>query len=209
MHSHPAEATRPSLLLRIRDSANSQAWYEFVDLYGALIHDFCVRRGLQAADAAEVTQDVLLQVSQSITRFEYQPARGKFRSWLAALTRSKMIQWLRHHQRQRELLSSFESDEPAGQADGVWGDLWRARLTMAALRQVQQRMSVDTFAAFRSAWIEDQPVEIIARQHDKDAAWVYVAKSRGLRLLRDAVLDLSEELPEEFPTQGPDNGSGP
>ena len=34
---HPAPETRPSLLVRIRDSADGEAWRLFVDLYGPLV----------------------------------------------------------------------------------------------------------------------------------------------------------------------------
>ena len=35
--------TRPSLLLRIRDADNQQAWEQFVEIYTPLIYDFCPR----------------------------------------------------------------------------------------------------------------------------------------------------------------------
>src|SRR5262249_52941712 len=51
--------TRASLLVRIRDARDAAAWGEFVDLYAPLVHGFARRQGLQDADAADLTQDVL------------------------------------------------------------------------------------------------------------------------------------------------------
>jgi RNA polymerase sigma-70 factor (ECF subfamily) len=62
--------TRPSLLLRIRDSADTEAWRQFADLYARVVYGYCRRRGLQDADAADVTQEVLAQVARSIRSFE-------------------------------------------------------------------------------------------------------------------------------------------
>ena len=41
--------TRLSLLLRIRDAANAEAWTRFVQIYAPMIHRFGIRRGLQDA----------------------------------------------------------------------------------------------------------------------------------------------------------------
>lgn len=189
-----SDATRPSLVLRIRDHTDAEAWEEFVRLYGGLVHYYCIRRGLQDDDAAEITQDVLMQISQSIVRFEYQPARGRFRSWLAVLTRSKIGEYFRRKNRRHEVLTTFEEVEPLGGTDGIWSDAWKARLTEEALRQVQAKMADDTYAAFRAAWIDGQDPSIIASTHQKDLAWVYVAKSRGLKLLRTIIVELSDEM---------------
>ena len=45
--------TRPSLLIRVRDPADADAWRQFLDLYGPLVYRFARKRGLQDADAAE------------------------------------------------------------------------------------------------------------------------------------------------------------
>ena len=87
--------TRPSLLLRIRDSADAEAWRQFADLYARVIYGYWRRRGLQDADAADVTQEVLAQVARSIRTFEYRPERGRFRGWLRAVTQSKIERFRR------------------------------------------------------------------------------------------------------------------
>ena len=43
-------ATRPSLLLRVRDHHDSAAWERFVKAYTPIVFGFCRKRGLQAAD---------------------------------------------------------------------------------------------------------------------------------------------------------------
>ena len=45
--------TRPSLLVRIRDARDAEAWREFVRLYSPLVYRFARRKGLQDADAAD------------------------------------------------------------------------------------------------------------------------------------------------------------
>src|SRR6516165_9702289 len=87
--------TRASLLLRLRDPRDAAAWGEFVDLYAPLVYGYLRKQGLQDADAADLTQDVLTAVAGAIGRLEYDPARGAFRNWLFTVVRRKLANWRR------------------------------------------------------------------------------------------------------------------
>src|SRR5438552_19010705 len=82
--------TRPSLLVRIRDPGDREAWRQFVALYAPLIHGLCRRRGLQDADAADLTQEVLRTVALAAPALHYDPARGSFRGWLYTVASRKI-----------------------------------------------------------------------------------------------------------------------
>ena len=58
--------TRPSLLVRLRDSRDEQAWGEFVEIYRPLVYRLARRRGLQDADALELVQEVMIKVASAI-----------------------------------------------------------------------------------------------------------------------------------------------
>ncbi len=51
-------STRASLLLRLRDSQDHEAWVEFVSLYEPVTYRLLRRHGLQDADAREVMQEL-------------------------------------------------------------------------------------------------------------------------------------------------------
>src|SRR5688572_27253246 len=91
--------TRPSLLIRVRDSGDMDAWEQFVDLYGPLIHAFGRQRGLQDADASDLTQIVLQAVAVAMKRFEYDRQRGSFRGWLLQVTRNQLHMYRTRHRR--------------------------------------------------------------------------------------------------------------
>ena len=74
--------TRPSLLVRIRDMRDTQAWSQFVEIYTPLIYGFARKHGLQDADASDLTQDVLRVVAKTIRGLDYDQQRGSFRGWL-------------------------------------------------------------------------------------------------------------------------------
>src|SRR5437016_3625837 len=92
--------TRASLLIRLRDPEDRVAWQQFVELYGGLVYRFVRQRGLQDADAADLTQDVFLAVSQALGRWNYDPRQGTFRGWLYGITRNKLAQFLQRRRSQ-------------------------------------------------------------------------------------------------------------
>ena len=71
--------TRPSLLVGIRDARDGEAWSQFVALYAPLVYGHARKHGLQDADAADLTQDVLKAVAGAVHRLDYDPRRGSFR----------------------------------------------------------------------------------------------------------------------------------
>jgi hypothetical protein len=85
--------TRASLLVRLRDSRDEAAWSEFVDLYTPLVYGYARKQGLQDADAADLSQEVLRAVAGAVGRLEYDSRRGAFRNWLFTIVRRKLSNW--------------------------------------------------------------------------------------------------------------------
>src|SRR5262245_51292777 len=74
--------TRATLLTQLRQAPSDQAgWDEFVERYGRHIYRWCRQWKLQDADAEDVTQDILMKLTQKLRTFAYDPSRS-FRGWL-------------------------------------------------------------------------------------------------------------------------------
>ncbi len=186
--------TSESLVRRIRNLKDRCAWEQFAKTYGPLVYGYARRRGLQHADAAEVTQEVLCQVSQSIGSFDYQPQRGRFRGWLGAIARSKICQLQRRQRGVIQPKSQRALDVAAsGNADAVWDEHFNQHILQLALRRIRPRFSKQTWRAFELAWIHDHPADCVAQMLSCDTSFVYVAKSRVLRRLREEVCELVQD----------------
>src|SRR5688500_5685823 len=92
--------TRASLLLRLRDPRDHDAWVEFVSLYEPVIYRVLRRAGLQDADSLEVSQDLFLAVNRNIEHWQVGTEHGSFRGWLRRVTRNLVVSWVRRQKRQ-------------------------------------------------------------------------------------------------------------
>lgn len=195
MTSHASwPATRSTLLFKLRDTANDHAWQRFIDLYGLLVFRYCRRCGCQNADAEEVTQDVLVQVWQSMKTFRYDRRRGGFRGWLGTVTHNRIKrQWKSAARRQGVLAETMQS-QPSYDAT-LWDELSTEELLRQALTRVRQAVEPVTWQAFELTWLQNRPALDIARQLHIPIDRVYVSKSRVLKRLEAEVMSLSEDQP--------------
>ena len=83
-----ATETRATLLLRIRDSRDREAWSDFVALYTPRIYSYGLKYGLQDADAADVAQETMCNLVRTIQQFHYDAKQGSFRGWLVTVARN-------------------------------------------------------------------------------------------------------------------------
>ncbi len=192
--------TRPSLLVRLRDPHDRLAWEQFVDLYGSLVYRFVRKRGLQDADAADLTQDVLQAVAHSMGRWQYDPAQGTFRGWLFALTRNKMARFLQRRQRQAIGTGDTGAHERLGEeaaADGAaeqaWDQEYQQQLFCVAAEQIRDSFAPKTWQAFWQTAVEGKPGADVAAALGISVGAVYVAKSRVMARLVAQVQQLQEE----------------
>jgi RNA polymerase sigma-70 factor (ECF subfamily) len=190
---------RPSLLFRLRDPRDADAWRIFVETYTPLVYAYCRRRGLQASDVADVTQDVMAQVLRSISDFSYAPERGRFRDWLGAVTRTKLLRFLSRNGRAAkggdaanyELFREVEDPD----SDTLWNEGFQARVLEVAMQRSRPDFEETTWRIFERAWIQGQPAPQVARELGVPTESVYVAKSRVLKRLREEVVALAEDCP--------------
>jgi RNA polymerase sigma-70 factor (ECF subfamily) len=191
--------TRPSLLLRIRDTADRQAWSEFVAIYAPLVYGFATRHGLQDADAADLTQDVLRSVAGAAGRFRYEAQRGTFRGWLFTLVRNRLrnffISRRRHAQAGGEAAQQALLDLPAREADAaeLWERDYERRLFDWAAEQVREDCQEKTWQAFWRTAVEGQGGQEVARALGMSTAAVYLAKRRVMDRLKDYLRQVQDE----------------
>ncbi len=192
----PELTTNPSLLIRLRDVQDRQAWATFAEVYGPLIFSYCRRRNLQASDASDVSQEVFSVLSKSLPTFEYQTERGRFRDWLGLITHRELIRfWKRNERVQRLLSSNGQSEVETAQDIAGWDSHFHSELLQHAMKRIQGAFERETWEIFERIWMQGEAAESVARSLNLKIGSVYVAKSRVLKSLRAEVLMLSDDWP--------------
>ncbi len=197
-----APITRPSLLTRLHDAEDAEAWQTFVRVYAPLVYGHVRRRGVQDADAADLTQAVLADVLRCMRGgFEYRPERCRFRDWLGTVTRRHLLRFL-HRQGQAVRGTGGPEDQfdqvPA-EPDAAWTAEFNARVLRVALERIRPGFEPGTWQVFERLWLEDRPALETADALGLHIDAVYAAKSRVLKRLREEVLVLAEDLPQLVP----------
>jgi RNA polymerase sigma-70 factor (ECF subfamily) len=80
------DRTSKTLLRRLGDPGDKEAWSQFEKKYAPMIYGWCKRLGAQAADAEDVIQEVMSRLYKSMSTFVYQPRKGRYRGWLKTVT---------------------------------------------------------------------------------------------------------------------------
>lgn len=189
-------ATRPSLLLRIRDSKDGMAWQEFVDLYTPLIYQHARKSGFQDADAADVSQEVLRAVAKAIARLRYDPGRGSFRGWLFTIVRNVQRNLHLHRKRHRVVTGQQEVIGEHPERDEAEETLWNLEYEKRLFAWAGVRVRADvqdaTWQAFWQTAVQGRTFQQVAESLGMSIGAVYVAKSRVLERLRKEIQEFEE-----------------
>ena len=195
-----APLTRATLLIRLKDSRDTGAWGEFVDLYGPVVYGFARKRGLQDSDAADMVQEVLRSVARNADKMEYDPKKGTFRGWLYTVTRNKIYNFLSSQKRRPRGVGDVSSQErleayadPTNQSEADWELEYQRRLSGKAMDRVKHEFQPATWQAFWGTAVEGRQALEVGQTLKMSPGAVYVAKSRVLARLRDEVQKLMAE----------------
>jgi RNA polymerase sigma-70 factor (ECF subfamily) len=108
------EATRRSLLTRLKDLGDSQGWQRFSDTYSGVIRSLAVKAGCSPTEADEALQESLISVAREMPDFRYDPARGSFKAWLFCIVRRRIGDQFRRRARQQRTEAEAAAECPVG-----------------------------------------------------------------------------------------------
>jgi RNA polymerase sigma-70 factor (ECF subfamily) len=201
--------TRQSLLIRLRERSQD-AWSEFLEIYEQAIIDYARRRGLQDADARDVTQEVLAAVDKKIEQWQDDPKLGKFRGWLFRVARNiavdKVTQQSRRAAASGDTMVNQMLAEQPGSADNestvFWTEYRRTLLNWAA-DQVKPEIKETSWQSFVMTAVEGQKPEAVAEQLGISVGSVYAAKFRIVTRIRKIVsrFDDTENIEDDLLNQ--------
>ena len=196
----PVPETRASLLMRLRDPQDQSAWEVFLQIYQPLIFRLARSRGIQEADAHDISQDVLIAVAGSIDRWESDPRRGSFHGWLSRITRNLMVNFLIRQSRHprgignREFQCWIEArPDPRSEESALFDREEERQLFRWAAERIRPEFRETTWKAFWQTAFEVRDAVRVAEELGVSVGVVYVSRSRVMKRLREQVLELRAE----------------
>ena len=187
--------TRASLVLRLRDAADHEAWETLVSVYAPVILKYARRCGLSEPDAEDLVQDVLCSVQGAIDRFGYDPQKGSFRGWLFTMARNR-VQNLKKKRTRAELTGgTVVRDMVQAAADpeddhATWDREHQQQLFRWAVEKVRSDFRSTTWNAFWATAVDNRSAESVAEELGLSTGAVYVAKSRVTSRIRGLIESL-------------------
>lgn len=192
----PIPSTQRTLIQRLRDPADQEAWQRFESGYRELVVRFAMRRGLQRQDAEDVAQAVFAAMVTAMQGFTLDSSRGRFRDYLFRAVRNEIA---RNRGRAARApgsgpLVSLDERDGADAADARdFEDEWMAHHLRTALDFLRKTQPPQSIAVFERLLAGDAVVAVAAAFGMSQEA-VHKVKQRMRDRMRERV---QEQVAEE------------
>ena len=185
--------TRVSLILRLHHAADAEAWQEFVEIYQPLVFRLALKKGLQPADARDLTQEVLLRVAKAVNQWNPNPDQGTFRGWISRITRNMVIDFFRSRQRlpvtsdETSIFKLVHSTPQSSEDTGLFDFEQERQIFAWAAEKIRPAFNDTTWQAFWLTAVDQKKPEQVAGDLGISRGAVYIAKSRVMARLKETI----------------------
>lgn len=194
--------TRHSLLIQVRDPTNRQAWEEFSAIYRPVIFRLAKLKGLQASDAEDLAQQVLINVAKAIDRWEPDSGRARFRTWLRTVADNAILNALTRKRPDQatggEIIHAALAVQPTPSENSRLLQIeYRREVFIRAAQQIRIEFSDETWAAFWKTTVDEIDIDDVAKHLGRTRGSVYASRSRVMKRLKQKVEEYDD--PDHLP----------
>jgi RNA polymerase sigma factor (sigma-70 family) len=193
MVRYDAGTTNPTLINRLGDWRDHEAWVDFVTRYDPVIRSTSGRYRLDAESTEELCQQVWIDLARRMQTYRYDPGKT-FRGWLRRLCQSRAIDLLR---KKKANAVKWLEDQPAASllqdaSAGIEVDESAPSERPLLLRQaeevqeaVRRRVGERTWQVFWNIAVEGQSVRETSATAGISYYAAFAARKRVGRMLRE------------------------
>jgi RNA polymerase sigma-70 factor (ECF subfamily) len=185
-------STSLSLLERLKNPADDEAWRRFHDCYGPLLRRWMQGRGVNANDADDLQQEIMQVAMAELPTFEHNGRPGALRNWLKQVTANRMRTFWRRQNRQAAARGGSDYAaiaeqlaDPSSELSALWDEEYRHTVCTRLLEVVSEEFQRHTIEAFRRVAIEGQTAADVAQALQLTPNAVRIAQSRVMRRMRE------------------------
>jgi RNA polymerase sigma-70 factor (ECF subfamily) len=179
--------TSATLLQRLRDQRDGDAWERLLHLYTPLIRGWLKRHLPQSADVDDLAQQVFAVVVEKLPAFEHNGRMGAFRAWLRGISVNRLRMFYRSRPEagsdQEQILQQLE--DPRSDLSRRWDREHDEHVVRQMLQLIEPEFKPGTWRAFCLLVLDGREPEAVATEVGLSVNAVFIAKSRVLRRLRE------------------------
>ena len=177
------------------------SWEEFIARYSEIIISLGRLKGLTDTECDDLLQEVMFRFFQNSKTFVFDPGIARFRTYFGRIIQARILDLLRRRYRSNRLVSESESDGKEPETpDFLLNEAllceWRKLLLEDALALLRERVAPETYLAFDLHMRQFLPVEEVVRTLSVNRQFVYTAKTRCLKTLKQIIADWNRQDPE-------------
>lgn len=190
--------TRPTVLAGLKKGDNV-SWYQFRDMYRPLIFHCARQCGIPASDFLELEQNVLVCFFNAVENFEYDPKKGRFRSYFGTLIHNCILQFRQEKKKKSVSLSGAVPRERCEDFFAKkWKQEWQQYCFWMAFERARAELPPREVEAFELCAIKKIAASTVASSLGISLSTVYEYKNRVLAALRDFVEEIRREEEAEI-----------
>ena len=191
------ETTRSSVIRAVADTENAAAWNRLFNLYAGFVYSIARRKGLNDADADDIVQMVFADLARNLPSFKYDREKGRFRSYLAALVKWRVIDRLKAVRRDADLKADFmeEAKSAATTEDEDFAEReWQSAAMEETLRRIKPEVRPEHYAAFVASAVEGQDTDVVTKLYGISRDSLYQIRKRLTVKLREKLAEVRAEM---------------
>ena len=191
------ESTRSSVLRAVANTENEAAWQRFFDLYAGFVFSIARSKGLNDTDADDIVQMVFSDLARNLPSFKYDREKGRFRPYLAALVKWRVIDRLKAVRRDADLKADFmeEAKSAATTEDKDFEEReWQSAAMEETLRRIKPEVRPEHYAAFVASAVEGQDTDVVTKLYGISRDSLYQIRKRLTVKLREKLAEVRAEM---------------
>lgn len=172
--------TRVTLIQRVQQQNNEEAWQEFVHFYRPFIFHITKQMNVQIDDINDLIQEILLKLWKSLPNYEKQTAR--FRTWLTTVIKSCAYNFFNKSRRQNshnenELHPLLQQSVSKSDLELVIEKEWKLYLSELVMEKLKRVFKGNAITVFEMS-LQGKNSDEIANELNLTTQSIYTLKNR-------------------------------
>lgn len=128
-----------------------------------------------------MNQDILLKCWRKLPEFDFEPNKGRFRTWLYQVVRNHVYDYLsskKNRNDQKNLpLETWNVPATQGEIDSIMDKEWKAYITSLAMKRIEKNFSSQNLEIFKRL-LKGEELNTLAKEFQMKANSLYKVKNK-------------------------------